>query len=102
MELNEYQERAGHTDLMPGLLSYHVLGLTSEAGELAGKLKKIMRGDSDYNAYDFALELGDCLWYVASVASALGYDLETIARMNIEKLAARKENGALQGNGDNR
>lgn len=109
MELNEYQKLAGHTDLMSGELTYHALALAGEAGEVAGKVSKLLRNDVAVNSKEFdnaidalAYELGDTLYHVARSAYAIGFDLETIARMNIEKLTARKENGTLRGNGDNR
>lgn len=111
MDINDYQEMAGRTAQYPdaggmGGLTYTVLGLASEAGELAGKLKKVMRDDwgviSRPQEDVMAQELGDCLWYVAMVAKELGYTLDLIAEMNVAKLRSRKERGVIGGSGDGR
>jgi NTP pyrophosphatase (non-canonical NTP hydrolase) len=86
-------------------LAYVGLGL-GEAGEVQGKIKKILRDDagvvSPEKREQIAGELGDVLWYVARAADELGYSLEQIARANLAKLADRSERGVLQGSGDNR
>ena len=83
---------------------YPTLGLAGEAGEVAEKVKKIIRDNKNIvdEREDIAKELGDVLWYVAAVARDIGFKLEAIAEMNIEKLESRKERGVIQGNGDNR
>lgn len=109
MDLNEYQNRAKQTNLevMIGKkFVYSTLGLASEAGELAGKVKKIFR-DNNGNVDDevrekIKSELGDVLWYVAQVATDFGLSLGDIGEQNIEKLASRMERGTLHGDGDNR
>ena len=108
MTFNEYQIKAKSTDIYPAdrALDCHVLGLTNEAGEVAGKLKKIYR-DANGNFSDdaiqqIALELGDVLWYLALIAEDLLYSLEDIAAMNINKLSDRKERNKLNGSGDHR
>lgn len=112
--LNEYQALAMRSAIYPGRgatsgVAYTALGLAGEAGEVANKVKKVLRdGRNDMvserqNRYDqIASELGDVLWYVAAVAYELGYDLETIARLNVEKLRERKERGTLSGSGSAR
>lgn len=105
MKLNEYQERASETAIYPrnenwGLM-YSALGLASEAGEYAGKCKKLLR-DNVWSREAAASELGDVLWYVAACARDLGYDLTTIAEMNLAKLGDRKVRGAITGSGDDR
>lgn len=114
MLINDYQEMAGRTAQYPdaggmGGVTYTVLGLASEAGELAGKLKKVMRDDGGTlppgpsgKRLAMADELGDCLWYVAMVAKELGYTLSQVAEMNVMKLSSRKERGVITGSGDAR
>jgi NTP pyrophosphatase (non-canonical NTP hydrolase) len=106
MNFSEYQERANATAIYNTKFSimYPTLGLAGEAGEVAEKVKKIIRDNKNIvdEREDIAKELGDVLWYVAAVARDIGFKLEAIAEMNIEKLESRKERGVLQGNGDNR
>lgn len=107
MNFNEYQQQAKKFAVFPNQhsLTYPALGLVNEAGEFAGKVKKILRGDySDLPEHGemLAAELGDVLWYLAACANAIGYDLEGIAQMNIDKLTDRQQRGVIKGNGDNR
>lgn len=106
MNFSEYQKRANATAIYDSKFSilYPTLGLAGEAGEVAEKVKKIIRDNKSIidEKESVAKELGDVLWYVAAVARDIGYSLEVIAEMNIEKLESRKERGVLQGNGDNR
>lgn len=112
MTLNEYQRDARRTALYPeeARLLYPVLKLSGEAGEVSEKLGKAMRdagwrpGEPLEAATREALlrELGDVLWYVASVAADLGADLDEVARVNLEKLADRQRRDALHGSGDDR
>lgn len=114
MELNDYQKSAGRTAIYPGRhglhddndqpigLVYTVLGLSGEAGELANKVKKIMRDGSLPDREDLIKELGDVLWYVAMVADELHVDLEQAGRYNLAKLADRAARGVLGGSGDDR
>lgn len=113
MELNEYQKKALETanyhqegDTHYDDVSYCVLGLTGEAGEVANKMKKAHRDDrniiTEERAKSIALELGDVLWYVAVGANELGYTLEEIAQMNYFKLCSRKDRGKIGGDGDYR
>lgn len=109
MLINEYQESALETSFYPKSdhsLVYPALGLTGESGEVADKIKKIIR-DKDGKATEedkreLSKELGDVLWYVAILANELGYTLEEVAQMNINKLQSRKERNKLHGSGDNR
>ena len=103
MNFNEYQMMSQTYAVYPKdrALEYATLGLTSEAGEVAGKVKKYIRGDVNVLLpTDVALELGDVLWYCAAVADAIGYDLATVADLNINKLRSRKVNGTIKGDGD--
>lgn len=87
------------------MITYPVVGLANEAGELLGSLKKIYRDNGGYlgDGRDvMAKELCDCLWYVSEIATQLGYDLSAIAEMNIAKLADRQERGVIGGSGDDR
>lgn len=111
MDFDHYQRVAASTAVYPGKgeiagLSYTALGLNGEAGEVAEKVKKLLRdGDGEITpvkAAEIAMELGDVLWYVARAASELGYSLDSIAMFNVEKLQDRKDRGVLQGSGDNR
>ena len=85
---------------------YPTLGLCGEAGEVADKVKKVIRDDdgvfSESVRESLKLELGDVLWYVAQLASELGFDLDTIARANLEKLASRAARNVIAGSGDQR
>lgn len=105
-----YENQALKTAKFPGRgtvlgLAYCALGL-GEAGEVQGKVKKILRDSNGVLTDDkkeaIAAELGDLLWYVAAMADALGVPLETIARANIAKLADREARGVIKGDGDSR
>ncbi len=109
MDLNSYQTAALQTAIYPNMgmnFPYPALGLVGEAGEVADKLKKVIR-DNDGVLTDpvrdaVAKELGDVMWYLAVLAYELDYDLNTIAQNNLDKLASRQERGVLTGSGDNR
>lgn len=85
---------------------YPTLGLANEAGEVAGKIKKIFRdkggviGDEEREALKG--ELGDVLWYLAQICTELGLTLEEVASANLQKLASRQQRGTLYGEGDAR
>jgi len=104
MDMNIYQSNASSTAVYPDkyAIVYPVLGLAGEAGEVAGKLSKYLRGDGDINEEEMALELGDCLWFISQAAADLGYTLEEIAEMNVTKLRKRATEGTIKGTGDNR
>ena len=103
VEMDEYQNRARKYAIYQKQyrIVYPTLGLSSEAGEVADKIKKWIR-DGDTNKEDLAKELGDVLWYVAILAEDLGFTLSDVALMNLEKLDSRKKRGKLRGSGDNR
>lgn len=108
MELNNYQKEAEKTAIYPKEqeIIYTALGLTGEAGEVADKVKKVLRDKGGVFTHqereEIAKELGDVLWYVAVMARDLGYSLEHIAKTNIYKLESRQKRGMLGGSGDNR
>ena len=103
-----YQEAAKTTAVYPGRgegnYTYPALGLAGETGEICEKIKKVIRDDggviSDEKRALLGKELGDVLWYVATLASELGLDLSAIAQDNLDKLAGRKERGQIHGSGD--
>lgn len=97
MTINEYQAlamRTSNKDLSP---DYHLLngalGLTGESGEVADMVKKNFMQGHVLDLEHLAKEFGDICWYIAEAATAIGYDLETIMVMNIEKLNKRYPNG---------
>ncbi len=112
MKLNQYQTNTRETAIYPeqDALIYTVLGLTGESGEIAEKVKKLIRDDKcltiadmpDHVRDELILELGDVLWYVSNLAYELGATLEEVAVANIQKLESRKVRGALSGSGDHR
>ena len=112
LTLNEYQSMALETAIYPEEFKviYPTLGITGEAGEVSDKIKKLIR-DKGYKGgpiedakdqEDIALELGDVLWYVATLAHDIGFTLEQVAMMNYFKLQKRKEQNKLGGSGDHR
>lgn len=121
MNFTEYQTKARTTALYPKImrelfpakddirveLLYSVTGLCDEAGEVAGKMKKWLRGDlggrkPHPDVDDLRKELGDVLWYVAAIASDLDISLESVAKENLKKLSGRKKRGKIRGDGDHR
>lgn len=112
MQMSDYQDQAAQTAIYPGAntgsalaLAYVGLGL-GEAGEVQGKIKKILRDDqgvlTDQARIALAKEAGDLLWYVARLASEIEMPLEVIASINLDKLSSRAERGTLTGSGDDR
>ncbi|HRN96922.1 MAG TPA: nucleoside triphosphate pyrophosphohydrolase family protein [Candidatus Saccharibacteria bacterium] len=109
MNLNEYQQlalrTAGPKDKKDEMF-HLVLGLVGEAGEIAEKVKKIIRDHgSDFDKLDkedLKKELGDVMWYIAVLSDYFDISLDAIGTKNIEKLASRQSRGTLSGSGDNR
>jgi NTP pyrophosphatase (non-canonical NTP hydrolase) len=106
-----YQTLAMETAVYPGKkellgLLYCGLGTAEEAGEVAGKIKKVLRDNNgivdDAQRERIKKEMGDVLWYLAGVAKELGISLGSVARENIIKLQGRRERGTLHGDGDDR
>lgn len=109
MDLNAYQQGARRTARYPQVGSnpiYPTLGLCGEAGEVADKIKKVLRDDdgrfSPETLAALRLELGDVLWYVAQLASELGFSLAEIGEANLAKLASRAARDVIGGSGDDR
>lgn len=118
MFLNEYQERAMSTCMEScNNFAYMSYGLMGEMGELMGKIAKHIRKgnmvlqDNNLKVTDeftkedaeaLLAELGDCQWFIAGLAHALGQELEDVCQANLAKLASRKERGVIDGNGDSR
>lgn len=122
MELNKYQERAMST-CMPSCenISYMLLNLVGEVGELSSKIAKHIRKGNmtiggkclpnglhsslkgeEWLTTDIELmkEAGDILWQLSGVCSVMGWELNDVAKMNLDKLAARKKAGTIDGSGD--
>lgn len=97
MTINEYQVAAMRTSGKNLTTAEHLLngalGLTGESGEVADLVKKSMFQGHKWDFDHIAKELGDVCWYIAETATAIGYDLETIMQMNIDKLLARYPDG---------
>jgi NTP pyrophosphatase (non-canonical NTP hydrolase) len=107
-DIDIYQQSAGGFAIYPKekSLEYLSLGLASEAGEVAGKVKKIIRDKdgvlSNEDKQALCLELGDVLWYVAMLAQDMGIKLSEVLTENSNKLRTRMESDKIKGSGDNR
>lgn len=80
----------------------NTLGLVGEAGEVAEKIKKLIRDASKFSNEDIAKELGDVLFYTVALGNIYGHTLQEIIDLNTKKLNSRKDRGTLKGSGDNR
>lgn len=112
--LNGYQNLAAQTAVYPGAgealqqgqVTYCVMGLVGEAGEIANETKKVPRDDGGILTHERRLrlisELGDVLWYVAQLATELNVSLEVVAETNLTKLQGRQATGTLHGSGEHR
>jgi NTP pyrophosphatase (non-canonical NTP hydrolase) len=103
MEMNAYQKAAAETAIYKpsDRAIYPALGLCGEAGEVANKVKKIMR-DGTFDKQALSDEIGDVLWYLAALCRDLDLNLADVAMQNLDKLYDRKERGVLGGSGDKR
>jgi len=109
MNFEEYQKVSRETAVYPDKgdnFIYPVLGLAGESGEVAEKIKKVLRDNNGIidkeRKEKIEKELGDVLWYLAQIATELGLSLDEIASNNIQKLKSRKKRNKLHGSGDNR
>lgn len=109
MTFEEYQRISRETAVYPNIgknFVYPTLGLAGESGEVAEKVKKILRDNEgvidEERKKELTKELGDVLWYLSQVASEIGVPLEEVASFNIEKLRSRFDRNKIKGNGDNR
>lgn len=104
LTFDEYNEFVLSMKVFPEkyAIVYPALGMIGEAGEVSEKVKKWLRGDKELDKADLAKEIGDVLWYCAALADDLGYTLQQVAFMNIEKLESRRDRGVVKGSGDNR
>lgn len=109
LNFNIYQKLSRKTAIYPQKgknYIYPTLGLVGEAGEVAEKIKKIIR-DKNFKfdketKEEIKKELGDVMWYLAQLATELNFSLEEIAKLNLEKLFSRQKRGKIKGSGDNR
>ena len=109
MTFDDYQQQSKKTAFYPDWgnnFIYPALGLTSEAGEVAGKVKKIVRDKGgvadDETRREIGKELGDTLWYLSQLATELRLSLADLAEQNLTKLKDRQHRHTLGGDGDNR
>ncbi len=109
MEFKKYQEESRKTVIHQDwthALTYFTLGLNGEAGEVAEKIKKVLRDNegvvSEEKKVEIEKELGDVLWYLSQITTELGLDLNNVAERNLEKLFSRQKRDKLSGDGDNR
>ena len=109
MDFQEYQKRAGALEKRwrpEDDLIYATLSVVGEAGEVAEKIKKVIRDDqgvvSEEKKVEIAKEMGDTLWGLACLCNVLNLRLEEVAIANILKLESREQRGVLSGSGDNR
>ncbi|RME86668.1 MAG: nucleotide pyrophosphohydrolase [Anaerolineae bacterium] len=109
MDFNDYQRKSRQTAEYPAIghpVIYPTLGLTNEAGEFAGKIKKIFRDKGGHISAEtrqaLKAELGDVLWYLAQICTELGLSLDEVAEYNLTKLYSRLKRGMIHGDGDDR
>ena len=109
MDFKTYQKKARLTAQYPNLGSnniYPTLGLVGEAGEVAEKVKKVIRDKKgifdEESKKGIKKELGDVLWYLSNLCDEFNFSLEEVALLNLEKLKLRASKGKISGSGDNR
>lgn len=109
MDFKDYQKLSRKTAIYPKRgknFIYPTLGLAGEAGEVAEKIKKVLRDNRGVvdqpRKEEIAKELGDVLWYLAQIATELGLSLDEVAKTNLKKLSSRQKRNRLSGSGDER
>ena len=109
MDFDNYQIEARKTAIYPNKdknFIYPTLGLVGESGEVAEKIKKVLRdnnGNFDYESKTaIKKELGDVLWYLSNLCDELDFSLSDVAKENLEKLNLRLSRGKISGSGDDR
>jgi NTP pyrophosphatase (non-canonical NTP hydrolase) len=109
MDFDEYQKETRRHAIYPGVgnnFSFPMIGLAGETGEVAEKIKKIIRDKDgivdEISRAEIKKELGDVLWYLSQIASEFDLSLNEIVKTNIEKIKSRKERDMVHGDGDNR
>jgi NTP pyrophosphatase (non-canonical NTP hydrolase) len=108
VDIKTYQDWTNRTAIYPkdGGITYAVIGLANEAGEVLGVIKKMIRDDnsklSEEKKEKILDEVGDVLWYAARVCVELGVDVEDVLQRNHDKLEDRLARNVIQGSGDNR
>jgi NTP pyrophosphatase (non-canonical NTP hydrolase) len=111
MNFDEYQEKASVTATFAESdekykLMYLTLGITSEAGEVADKIKKVMRNDNGVMSEEareaIKTEIGDVLWYLSQLSRLLGISFDAVAEKNIAKILDRQARNVIKSTGDNR
>ena len=109
MDFKTYQKKARKTAKYPNLGSnniYPTLGLVGEAGEVAEKIKKVIRDKNSIFDEESKLaikkELGDVLWYLSNLCTEFNFSLDEVALNNLEKLKLRAAKGRISGSGDDR
>ena len=108
LTINQYQDKAIATAIYGegSSIIYPTLGMCGEAGEVADKVKKVLRDSNGEftgeKKLELAKEFGDVAWYIAALCRDLGYTMEEVLQMNLDKLASRKERNMISGSGDNR
>jgi len=109
MHFSDYQKQSRLSAIYPQMgqnFTYSLIGLVGETGEVAEKIKKLIRDkqgklDNDYRA-EIKKEMGDILWYFSQLATDLSIDLEDLVKTNLEKIKSRQTRNQIHGSGDNR
>lgn len=106
--INDYQDKAIETAIYGSgyAIVYPTLGIAGESGEVADKVKKILRDNNgeftDEKKLEIAKEIGDVCWYIAALCRDLGFSMAEVCQMNLDKLASRKARNKISGSGDDR